>query len=483
MTGRSAHPTDIFQQQMRQTTSARSRKELPVSSTSAMRLMIEPDECVPWTEIELDWRAYFSLPFSPTIRCGSMNRSLLLALLAIWAPSICIADTVEISGGGNLEGHVQRKTDATIITVDDDIQVAIRGSRVLRVIPSDQLEEYRDLVSKIGDDANLHYQLGIWCVSKSGQGGKNVPGDSQHYKRYHMERAIALDSEHANARASLGYKKEKGVWVLTADLMRDRGMVKTGSGWGLPELVAIGESQDSTNVAVKRWNKDVARLTKNVLRKVVTPRDATRHDEALSALEAIRDPLASSAIAHQLKESRGNREQSQALRLIWVRLLGSFRTSVSVRALVLAGVAEDNEAIRDAAFKQLLQYGSGSAVATYLPMLKPPNDNNTINRAARALSWFPDPELALEYVNALVTTHTSIGPPQAGTNQSFGDRGSGMSQGGKPQVIKRKLPNPSVLALVKTIEPDVDYGYDEKAWRQYFADQRAKFTGDLRRDP
>jgi len=33
------------------------------------------------------------------------------------------------------------------------------------------------------------------------------------------------------------------------------------------------------------------------------------------------------------------------------------------------------------------------------------------------------------------------------------------------------------------IAPDVNYGFNEDAWRQYFAARRSRFDGDLRRDP
>lgn len=409
----------------------------------------------------------------------------LIGPLVLCLSSGLAADTIEISGGGHLEGEVQKKSKAIIVTVDDEIQVAFRSSRVLRTIDSDELKRYREMVARVGDgDAEMQYKLGIWCVSKDESGRRNVPGDSQHYKRYHMRRAIALDPDHENARASLGYVKENGIWILQSDMMRDRGMIKTGSGWDLPELVAFEESADATNVESKKWIREVVRLTKNILRGGDSQRDIARINDSLAALKAIKDPLAAAAIAKQLESSRGNSGQSQSLRMLWVKLLGRFRNSTSVQALVLAGIAEDDEAIREAALEHLVEYGAGSAVATYLPLLKPPTDNKTINRAARALTWFPDPEMALTYVDALVTKHVYVGPPPAGMSTGFGDQGgTSMSQGGKPQRIERDLQNPAALTLVKTIEPNADYGYNEQRWRQHFANKRSKFTGDLRRDP
>lgn len=401
-----------------------------------------------------------------------MTRSALSVIVFASFPLVfASADTVELSGGGQLTGRVQRKSDLVIVELDDEIHVAVPASRVRRVVTADQLQQYRAMAAKAGEDAESQYQLAIWCVQ-----GDNVPGDSQRYKRYHLQRAVSLDGEHARARAALGYKKHEGKWVLTSQLMRDRGMISRAGRWELPEAVAIEEFQDATNVDSKKWIREVNRLTSVVLRK------SSKSQEALETLKAINDPLAASAIARQLQESREKGAQSRALRMLWVKLLGQFRNSVSVKALVHAGLVEDDEVIREAALGLLVDYGASSAVATYLPYLKG-NDNKLVNRAARALSWFPDRELALTYVDALVTTHKKEFAPDPGMSLGFGNGGSGMQMGGKKKVKTDQRNNPAVLSLVKSIEPDADYGYDEQAWRRYFASQRSAFSGDLRRDP
>ncbi len=405
-----------------------------------------------------------------------MSRSVLAAFFAfplVLFPLIeASADTVELRGGGHLTGQVVRKPDWVIVKVDDEVQVAIQPSRVIRVVTSDQLQTYRNKVIEAGNDAELHYQLGIWCVT-----GDNVPGDSQQYLRYHMQRAIELDPDHAQARASLGYKKDDGKWVRTADLMRDRGMIRRGGDWELPEAVAIEDIEDAANVESKKWIREVSRLTKNVLI------GSAKSQESMEALQAITDPLAAEAIARQLNESRGKQTQSRAMRLLWVKLLGRFKNSISVRALVIAGIDEQDETVREAALEQLVEYGSSTAVANYILRLKS-NDNQLVNRAARALTWFPDPELALTYVDALVTTHTQQIAGGAGMQAGFDDQGGGgLAMGGKPKVIKTPRTNPAVYTLIKLIEPNVDHGYDEEAWQLHFANQRNAYSGDLRRDP
>ncbi|MGI9471650.1 MAG: HEAT repeat domain-containing protein [Rubripirellula sp.] len=398
-----------------------------------------------------------------------MSRSIWIAISSVLCfTGSALSDTVELSGGGHLTGQVNRNGDTVIVRVDDEIQVALPGSRVRRVVDSDDLQAYLERSLLVGDDAEGHYQMAIWCVT-----GGNVPGDTQRYKRYHLERAIELNPDHAKARASLGFKKQDGKWVRTSDLMQGRGMITRAGRWELPEAVAIEDMQDSTNVDAKRWLKEVKRLVAAV------QRNSSKAPEALDALKAIEDPLAATAIAEQLRDSRG--KQSRAVRMMWVKLLGRFKNSVSVEALVKAGLVEDDDTIREAALDELVQYGAGSAVATYLPYLKK-NDNRLVNRAARGLSWFPDPELALTYVDALVTKHTTEQAPGASINAGFGDNGGGMQMGGKKKVYTEHIKNPSVLSLVKVIEPEADYGYNEQAWREYFASKRTSFSGDLRRD-
>lgn len=382
------------------------------------------------------------------------------------------ADTVEISGGGHLDGRVKRTPDYVIVQVDDEIQVALPASRVRSVVMSDDLADYRRNAAKAGDDAELHYQLAIWCVT-----GNNVPGRADYYKRFHMRRAIELDPEHAKARGSLGYKKVGNRWVTRTDLMHDRGMISVGGKQVLPEAYSIEEANEEAEVASKLWIKDINRLVGIALK------NSSKSAEAYASLEAIDDPLAASAIVAQLNDSRGKQSQSQSMRKLWVRLLSKFKNGPAIRALVLAGVDEPDPVIREMALTSLQAYGASSAVATYLPMLKS-NEHRIVNRAAEALAYFPDPELAMNYVNALVTTKKTVGPAGAGMNVGFGDNGGGgMTTGSQPVVQNDTRTNPAVLGLLRTIEPEVDFGYDETKWRDYFAGKKTAFSGDLRRDP
>ena len=398
----------------------------------------------------------------------------LLGLAASVAPiTRSTADTVELSGGGHVSGIVKR-VDAepspyVVVKLEDELYLKLPESRVRRVVKSDELAEYRRLVVAAGDDAERHYRLAIWCKTQVAEAG--LPLLPQY--RYHMQRAIALDPEHEDARASLKYVRHRGGWAKYADVKRAEGLISVAGRWKLPEVEAAEQRKKQTDVQAKKWIRKVSRLCASAQRG---------NAEALAELRAIEDPLAAEAVARELDASRGNRSQNRQLRSLWLSLLSKFQNQTAVKALVKAGVEESDDVIREAALESLQQYGRSSAIATYTAMLKS-NDNGDVLRAARALSFFPDPELAMTYVDALVTSHKKVEAPRAGTNAGFSSNGSGgFATGGKPKVIVRNLKNPPALTLLKMIEPGVDFGYNESRWREYFAHKWASYSGDLRRD-
>ncbi len=100
------------------------------------------------------------------------------------------------------------------------------------------------------------------------------------------------------------------------------------------------------------------------------------------------------------------------------------------------------------------------------------------------MSYFPEPEIALSLVDALVTEHKTVIPASGATNAGFGgDGSSGLSYGGKAKVRTDKIENPLVLSLLQQIEPNANYGYNELRWRMHFANRLSNYGGDMRRDP
>lgn len=403
------------------------------------------------------------------------------AILSIAAllPAIrtsAVADTVELSGGGHIASDTVRSNESegqrayVAAKLDDDIWVQVPRSRVRRLLASRELGEYRQLAAAAAaqGDADAHYELARWCKAQ-----RSLPLEEQY--RFHLSRAVELDPNHSRARAALGYVEHEGSWIKIAELQRSRGLVSVKGRWVLPEAASMDRAQEDAERSAKHWAKEIVRLRKMVLRG---------NEDAFAELAGIDDPLASFGVARELAESRGNESQSRQLRKLWVDLLGKFRTSTSVEALVLAALKENDPVIRDLAINQLHDYGASSAIATLMPMLRS-NNKRDVRAAAAALTRFPaQPWRAFDYIDALVTTHKKIIPPGPGTQVGFDNfGGGGLKTGGKPVEITERQQNPDVLSLLKEIEPDVDYGFNESRWKLHFAEKWASYNGELRRDP
>ncbi len=389
------------------------------------------------------------------------------ATLAVLIPQTADGDTLQIAGGGRLSGPskvVDAADDYILVRIDDEMMVALDQSHVRRRIADADLAGYAARAEAAAGDAEAQHELGRWCK------GEGLVAQS----RFHYRRAIAADPDHALARAALGFVRQGRQWIQFDELRRQQGLVHDGKRWTLPEAVEAETAAKADEIAAKGWIRDLARMRSKAIRG-----DA----EALAQIAAIADPLAAAAIAGELK----SKAQPRAMRLTWVRLLGSFQTGVSVRALVETGLLEEDEVVREEALRHLQQHGAASAVASYLPMLRS-NDPDQVRQAARALAFFPDPELADEYIDALVTTQTirrQIGSP-GGTSATFGQTpsgsGGGLSSGSRVETQTRTINQPAVVTLLRAVLTDANFGYEQSAWREYLRGLRSPPVGDLRRD-
>ncbi|MBB3206312.1 hypothetical protein FHS27_002121 [Rhodopirellula rubra] len=401
-------------------------------------------------------------------------RVTLVILLSFAVTAACQAGKVELSGGGQLTGDVRRaekedgSTAHVVVRIDQDLSIAVAGTHVRRAVEADDLKEYRQRAASAGDDAEAQFQLARWCKSQT-----LLP-----QYRYHLTRTIDIQPDHELARAALGFVRNRSGngWISYERLRRSQGLIEDRKGrWVLPEVLAASEYADESDKKAKLWIKKFRRLHANAIRG-----DA----EAMAEIEAIDDPFATHAIASEFLRTRRSKINLRTLRLGYVRLLGRLRNSDAVKALVEAALYEPDELIREEAVRQLTEYGGSSAVATCLPLLRS-NSPAQVKAAARVLASFPNPELAFAYTNALITEQKSkVQVGSGGTQAGFGNNGSaGMQQGAKIVEKTVAVRHPEVLRLVKMIAPNADYGYDEVAWRKYFAALRNPSRSDLRRDP
>ncbi|MEM9587469.1 MAG: HEAT repeat domain-containing protein [Planctomycetota bacterium] len=399
------------------------------------------------------------------------GRFAVLAMLLCCGPVALAIDTVELSGGGRLGGRVKRvpSKSAVYVKIDSEMMVSLPESRVTRVVESSRLSEYRRRAAVADENPEAHYLLAIWCKKQMAESGLSLLAQY----RYHMQRTIMLAPEHSKARAALGYVPTPNGWRLAVDVKRQQGMIRAPSGWTIPEVAALEKAKKAAEVQTKKWNREISKLRTSAMKG---------DPEAFATLQSIDDPLASEAVA---KEFTKNTSQPRRLRELWLSLLGRFKTGPATMALVAAARQESDPVIREKAVSVLQSYAAGrsSAISSYLADLRS-GSRRIVQAGARALQYFPDPELAFEYIDALVTEHIPVQTQSPEIQVGFGNDGSmasGMGRKEKPKPVPMR--NKEALVLLQLIEPDVNYGYDEARWRQHFAHKFGSYEGDLRRDP
>ena len=388
------------------------------------------------------------------------------------------ADHADLRTGGGVTGKVVARGKSVLVQTPAGIQLALPADKVRRIASEAQLKKYAEVRDQTGVDPDANVEL-----AKSIMSSDAFPADPKAFRKFHLWRAVAANSDHKASRNALGFRRDEGRWVTSHELMTSRGMVSRNAGWELPEIKARREAAEADEVVAKKYRATLARHFKTIAS------GSRRAPEALQSIKDQNDPRTSLAFADQFARYNQNDPRSdRARRLLCLEKLAEFKNGIATASLVKAALEDPDAIIREKAITVLKSYplGRTSAVATYMPMLKA-KKASVINRAAAALSHFADPEMDLTYVDALVTTETKVVAPASGGSYSQGSmaggpQSSGFSTGEKPQIVQQVKRNDAVLALLRTIEPEVNYGFDEQRWREHFAAKRTAYQGDLRRD-
>jgi HEAT repeat protein len=260
--------------------------------------------------------------------------------------------------------------------------------------------------------------------------------------------------------------------------MEGLGYSRYKGAWRLKQEIEIESRQIARELAEKKLRKDI----RNWFEQLASGgRYAEMADRNLKALES---PLAASALAEILVD----RTQPRTSRLLSLSLLSKVAPGRETGTLIRLAMDEPDEAVGDACLEELKRLGPQASLPAFVAELKG-KDNARINRAAECIERVGDKSATLPLINALVTEHR-IAVPQGGApgsmtttfgSNSLGVGGGGLAMGGKPKIMKQQVKNPSVLAALATLHPDVSFQYDADAWLNWYI-QTTTTTIDLRRD-
>jgi hypothetical protein len=395
----------------------------------------------------------------------------LTAIVAIDAQPLR-AEVFVLKSGGRIEGeHLnanRERGQPYYVRTENGVKLALADGAVQRVIVKSDLDrQYEAMLPTLKNTAPDHWSMAEWCKEA---------GLTEQRKR-HLQAVIALAPEHAEARKALGYQRYGSRWLTQQEFMESQGYRRYKGTWRLPQEIEIDTRETEHELAVKKLRKDIYRWFEQA--------GGGRHaDAADRELNAINDPEAAPALAEIL----GDPQQSLDNRKRALAILGKLPPGLATETVVRLAMSDENGNIRDGCLDELKRQGSHTVQTAFIRELKS-KDNMRVNRAADCLAHLGDKSATLPLINALVTEHRFLvqqgGPPGSMTttfSPGGGAGGGGMSMGGKPQLIKRKLENPSVRSALTSLYPGVNHQYDIEGWRSWYIDSQTSAAVNLRRD-
>jgi hypothetical protein len=255
--------------------------------------------------------------------------------------------------------------------------------------------------------------------------------------------------------------------------MEEKGYIRVGGAWRLPQELELEAAEAEIEVQRVKWRKDL-HMWRDWL---VKGRDPQKSTIAEQSIRAIRDPLAARPLVELLAK-----EKELALVLLYVDVLAQIGGPEALVTLVTLAIKGNHPQLRDKCLDKLVDAQSKVAVRQFIKFLSD-EDNRIVNRAAVALSRMNDPEATPALIDALVTTHKSY-EGGSGMSPTFtGDGGAGLSMGGGPKVVRRKVTNDPVLRTLMALNPGTNFGFNQAKWRDWYRTEHnpVKSVPSLRR--
>jgi len=410
-----------------------------------------------------------------------MKRLVAFMIASAFIPSLVHADVVRLEAGGEVRGvitdpaddriesptiTIETLTGGTVTLARSDVAFITRRPRIL--------EEHDVKSATAANTVEAQWELAEWCLAN----------DLDEQRVEHLQKIVALEPDHAAARAALGQKNYDGVWMTREEQMESRGLVEHKGRWITPQELELIEKTDAERAREQGWFSEIRKL-KGWLR--ASSDDLRR--QALEQLRALRDPDAVPALSKFFRD-----DPDTSVRLLYVGVLTEIAGPKPAAALVTQALHDVDRQVRDTAFESITEPRYEAALPYFVQGLRHPQ-NVVVRRAGRGLEQIADERAIPDLIKALITTHKhSIRVPDNSQTMTFNSNGTygaggiplppeialGIRTGAFPNgVIVNDLSrpvvqmrtvtinvaeeNPEVLSALETITGE-SFGFDERTW-------------------
>jgi hypothetical protein len=323
---------------------------------------------------------------------------------------------------------------------------------------------YDKVLASHGDALEDHEALAQWCQEHG----------LAKERKHHLRQIIALDGDHASARATLGYRRVQGKWMTHDEEMTSRGMRMYRGRYRTTQEIELLESKRIRNKAEKQWYERL-KMWRGWLDK------SDKFEQGQKNILEIRDPAAVPALRFNVQ-----REAMRPVRLLYMDTLSEIGSPAALGELVDLSLDDRDEEVRLTALELVVRSGHSEVVNRYIKALKS-KSNGQVNRAAICLRELKNNEALAPLIDALVTTHkilVSPGSDPGRMNTEFSPDGGGSFSfgGGKPKYKNRSLANPEVLTALVALTDGKNFGYDQVAWKAWYTQHQRSTRVNARRD-
>jgi hypothetical protein len=192
-------------------------------------------------------------------------RTAVAPLLLLLAAAPAAADEIRLVNGRTLEGRAQRVGDEVVVRSSVG-EVRLPAKEVASIVVGPTKDDlYRERAAKLdAKDIAQQVALADWCREQR----------LTEFEKRHLRAVIAIDPDHAEARARLGYVRHDGAWLTEDEYHRARGFVKVRGAWVSQDEVERKAAEKTTRAAMDAH----LRTIRDAIGKMASPKRRTRAD-------------------------------------------------------------------------------------------------------------------------------------------------------------------------------------------------------------